>query len=199
MFGTNSFNLVWEKVCAEVMDNQLQKPIGALRLPVPLAEQYRDMRHKKLIDLIDKPQWAGTAPSGEPFAKQAEETLIPDLISIIDVDGDYQFIIFDAKYYNIQLEHNKKLRGQPGIESIAKQYLYQLAYQRFAEAHQINAVRNCFLMPTDSAEVVEKGTVSLSMLSNLGLQDIQVRLLPAETVYRHYLENTKMDIRILNL
>ena len=38
MFGTNSFNLVWEKVCAEVMDNQLQKPIGGLRLPVPLAE-----------------------------------------------------------------------------------------------------------------------------------------------------------------
>ena len=107
--------------------------------------------------------------------------------------------IFDAKYYNIQLEHNKRLRGQPGIESITKQYLYQLAYQPFAEAHQINTVRNCFLMPTDSAEVVEKGTVSLSMLSNLGLQDIQVRLLPAETVYRHYLENTKMDIRILNL
>lgn len=199
MFGTNSFSLVWEKVCAEVMDNQLQKPIGGLRLPVPLAEQYRDIRHKKLIDLIDKPQWAGTAPSGEPFVKQAEDTLIPDLISIVNVDGNYQFIIFDAKYYNIQLEHNKRLRGQPGIESITKQYLYQLAYQPFAEAHQINTVRNCFLMPTDSAEVVEKGTVSLSMLSNLGLQDIQVRLLPAETVYRHYLENTKMDIRILNL
>ena len=75
-------NLVWEKVCAEVMDNQLQKPIGGLRLPVPLAEQYRDMRHKKLIDLIDKPQWSGSAPNGEPFVKQAEDTLIPDLISI---------------------------------------------------------------------------------------------------------------------
>ena len=199
MFGTNSFNLVWEKVCAEVMDNQLQKPIGGLRLPVPLAEQYRDIRHKKLIDLIDKPQWAGTAPSGEPFVKQAEDTLIPDLISIVNVDGNYQFIIFDAKYYNIQLEHNKKLRGQPGIESITNQSLYQLAYQPFAEVHQINTVRNCFLMPTDSAEVVEKGTVSLAMLSNMGLQDIQIRLLPTETVYRHYLENTKMDIRILNL
>ncbi len=34
------------------MDNQLQKPIGGLRLPVPLAEQYRDIRHKKLIDLM---------------------------------------------------------------------------------------------------------------------------------------------------
>lgn len=89
MFGTNSFNLVWEKVCAEVMDNQLQKPIGGLRLPMPLAEQYRDMRHKKLIDLIDKPQWSGTAPNSELFVKQAEDTLIPDLISIVNVDGNY--------------------------------------------------------------------------------------------------------------
>lgn len=199
MFGTNSFNLVWEKVCAEVMDNQLQKPIGGLRLPVPLAEQYRDMRHKKLIDLIDKPQWSGTAPNSELFVKQAEDTLIPDLISIVNVDGNYQFVIFDAKYYNIQLEHNKKLRGQPGIESITKQYLYQLAYQPFVEAHQIGAVRNCFLMPTSSAEIVEKGTASLSMLSELGLQDIQVRLLPAEMMYRHYIDNTKLDLQLLNL
>jgi len=199
MFGTNSFNLVWEKVCAEVMDNQLQMPIGGLRLPVPLAEQYRTIRHKKLIDLIDKPQWSGTAPNGTPFVKEATDTLIPDLISIVNVDGDYRFIIFDAKYYNIQMEHNKKLRGQPGIESITKQYLYQLAYQPFVEAHQIGTVRNCFLMPTAEEHIIEKGTASLAMLSNLGLQDIQVRLLPAQTMYRHYLENTKIDIKKLNL
>lgn len=199
MFGTNSFNLVWEKICAEVMDNQLQKPIGGLRLPVPLAEQYRDMRNKKLIELIEKPQWSGTSPSGEPFAKQAEDTLIPDLISIVNVNGACQFIIFDAKYYSIQLEYNKKLRGQPGIESITKQYLYQLAYQPFVEAHQIGTVRNCFLMPTASEDIIPIGTVSLAMLSNLGLQDIQVRLLPAQLMYQHYIENTKMDIQILNL
>ena len=199
MFGTNGFNLVWEKVCAEVMDNQLQKPIGGLRLPIPLTEQYRDMRHKKLIDLIDKPQWSGTAPNGEPFVKQAEDTLIPDLISIVNVDGDYQFIIFDAKYYNIQLEHNKKLRGQPGIESISKQYLYQLAYQPFVEAHQISTVRNCFLIPTASSDVIEKGVVSLCMLQNLGLQNIQIRLLPASTMYKHYIDNTKFNLQSLNL
>ena len=199
MFDTNSFNLVWEKVCAEVMDNQLQKPIGGLRLPVPLATQYRDLRHKKLIDLIDKPQWSGTTPTGECFVKQTEDTLIPDLVSIVKIDGEYQFIIFDAKYYNIQLEHNKKLRGQPGIESITKQYLYQLAFRPFVEAHQISTVRNCFLMPTASKEIIEKGAVSLAMLSKLGLQDIQVRLLPAETMYRHYIDNAKMDICILNL
>lgn len=54
-------------------------------------------------------------------------------------------------------------------------------------------------MPTASTEIIEKGTVSLAMLSKLGLQDIQVRLLPAETMYRHYIENTKIDIQELHL
>ena len=199
MFGTNSFNLVWEKVCAEVMDNQLQKPIGGLRLPVPLAEKYRDIRHKKLIDLIDKPQWVGTSAGKGPFVKQAEDTLIPDLISIVNVGGDYQFIIFDAKYYNIQLEHNKKLRGQPGIESVTKQYLYQLAYREFVESHNIKTVKNCFLFPTAGKRIVHKGFVSLAMMSELKLESIQIYLLPATAMYKHYLENTKLNMVELKL
>ena len=50
-----------------------------------------------------------------------------------------------------------------------------------------------------AAEIIKKGTASLAMLSNLGLQDIQVRLLSAEMMYRHYLDNTKIDIQSLNL
>lgn len=199
MFGTNSFNLVWEKVCAEVLDNQLQKSIGGLQLPVALVEPYCKMRQKKLLELIDKPQWIGNVSGNETFVKTAEDTLIPDLVSIIAVDGEYQFIIFDAKYYNLQLEKAKKLSSQPGIESITKQYLYQLAFKPFVEAHQINTVKNCFLMPTASDEIVAKGSVSLKMLKALGLEDIQIRLLPAEIMYRHYLENTKLDVRMLKL
>lgn len=199
MFGTNSFNLVWEKVCAEVLDNQLYKPIGSLRLPVPLVEEYINARNKKLIELIDKPQWKGSTTSGEVFVKQADDTLIPDIISIVEVVGDYQFIIFDAKYYNLQFEHNKKLRGQPGVESITKQYLYQLAYQHFVEQHQIKNIKNCFLMPTASEVVISKGTASLAMLNNLGLQDIQIRLLPARLAYEHYIADTKIDIQMFKL
>ncbi|MFR8873447.1 MAG: LlaJI family restriction endonuclease [Oscillospiraceae bacterium] len=199
MFGTNSFNLVWERVCADVLDNQLQKPIGGLRLPVPLAEQYRAKRHKKLIELIDKPVWIGEDPDKGAFSKTAEDTLIPDLVTIVNIDGEYQFIIFDAKYYNLQLEPNKKLRGQPGIESITKQYLYQLAYKPFVDAHGITNVKNCFLMPTAGDTVIVKGKVSLAMLSNLNLQDIQIRLVPAKLMYRHYLENTKLDVGALRL
>ena len=92
------------------------------------------------------------------------------------------------------MEYNKKLRGQPGIESVTKQYLYQLAYQPFVKAHEITTVKNCFLMPTASSDIINKGTVSLAMLSELGLQNIQVRLLPAEKMYTHYLKNTKLPI-----
>ena len=38
LFGTNCFNLVWEKICADIMDNQLDVPLGALKLPVPLKD-----------------------------------------------------------------------------------------------------------------------------------------------------------------
>lgn len=40
LFGTNSFNLVWEKVCSDIMDNQLNIPLGALNLPIPLKDGY---------------------------------------------------------------------------------------------------------------------------------------------------------------
>lgn len=58
MFGTNSFNLVWESVCADIMNNQLDKPLGTLSLPVPLKPEYD--KSKKLIDIIEKPLWTLT-------------------------------------------------------------------------------------------------------------------------------------------
>lgn len=197
MFGTNSFNLVWEKVCAEVMDNQLQKPLGVLKLPVGLSEDYN--KKDLLISLIEKPTWFGNKADGGGFLRLAPDTLIPDLISIVGKEGEYQFIIFDAKYYNIQLEEDRPLKGHPGIESVTKQYLYQLAYQKFVADHGISRVRNCFLMPTDGEEIIDKGYVAMEMLHSLGLENIQVRLLPATKIYSLYTQNKKMDISLLNL
>jgi len=186
MFGTNSFNLVWESVCADVMDNQLDTRLGALRLPVALKPEYDS--NTKLIDLIEKPFWSVTG-------KTANDTLIPDLVSIT---GE-QFIIFDAKYYNAQLEPGVAPKGQPGIESVTKQYLYQLAYQRFIVDHNFKDVKNCFLMPAENKEVENRGEASMEMLSGLGLQSIKVRFVPATIVYEYYLSGRKLDIRILGL
>ena len=190
LFGTNSFNLVWENVCADIMDNQLNKALGTIKLPIPLKPIYD--RNTKLIELIEKPLWTATG-------MHARDTLIPDLVTINNSVQGCDFIIFDAKYYNATLEMGIQPKGQPGIESITKQYLYQLAYQKFIKEHMISKVHNCFLMPTDGGTVVGKGEVSMNMFKELGLQNIKVRLLPARLAYQHYLEGGKMDINKLDL
>lgn len=186
MFGTNSFNLVWEKVCADIMDNQLNIPIGQLNMPQPLHDGYD--KWTKLVDLIEKPLWTITKET-------AANTFIPDLIGI---KGD-QFIIFDAKYYNALLEPGKPPKAQPGIESVAKQYLYQLAYQQFITDHGFRTVKNCFLMPTEKQEIEDKGEVSMKMFERFGLENNKVRLLPVGEAYECYLSGRKMDIEELRL
>ena len=190
MFGTNSFNLVWERICADAMDNQLQKSLGSLSLPISLKSGYSSKM--LLIDLIEKPLWS--VPN-----KIASSTLIPDLVSIVKDKGEYKFIIFDAKYYNVRLEPGKPPKAQPGIESVTKQYLYQLAYMNFINDHNITIIRNCFLMPAEADEIIDKGTVSMDMLDRLGLEKIQARCVPAKLMYSHYLEGSKIDISLLKL
>lgn len=197
MYGTNSFNLVWEDVCAEVFTNKLHTSLGQLELPVHLVEGYRAI--DKLIDIIEKPIWIGKNADGSLFEKSAKETLIPDIINIWHQGSVYQFVILDAKYYNIQLEEGKKLRGQPGVSDVTKQYLYQLAYRKFLDDHQINNIRNCFLMPTQSSVIVKIGVAKMDMLSSLQLQDIQIRLLPARTMFDYYLSHSTMDMSLLEL
>ena len=194
MYGTTSYHAVWEKVCAEVFDNKLNTTLGQLKMSVPLAEQYKSMQRKTLIEIIEKPIWEGSDTT-----ETAAETLIPDLISIPKTNGVDSFIIFDAKYYNIQLEKGKRLRGNPGVGDVTKQYLYQLAYREFIKAHNIAVVKNCFLMPTEKDEIVKKGTAKMPMLEALGLENIQIRLIPTKILYDYYLAQKKMDIGLLEL
>ena len=145
-----------------------------------------------MTDIIEKPLWTVTG-------KTATDTLIPDIVTISMVNGDWHFIIFDAKYYNAKLEHGNAPKGQPGIESVTKQYLYQLAYQEFIGEHKFSVVKNCFLMPTEEKDAVDKESVSLQMLSKLGLESIKVRFLPATMAYENYLSGRKFDLSLLKL
>lgn len=187
LFGTNSFNMVWERVCSGILDNQLYKPLSELKLPVPVQKDSAEA-NTKLIELIEKPKWSITGNL------EAKDTLIPDLITIT---GD-KFIIFDAKYYTPVLESGKQPEHQPGIESVTKQYLYQLAYKDFI-SKQGFAVKNCFLMPTSQQKVQNMGTVTMKMFTDLNLQDIEVRYIPARMAYEHYLAGKKIELSILDL
>lgn len=195
MFGTTAYYRVWEKACAAVFDNKLNTALGRLKMSVPLAGEFKSRSREKLINIIEKPKWKGV----DMEEKDAADTLIPDLISIPQIEGADCFLIFDAKYYNIQLERGKPLRNHPGIEDVTKQYLYQLAYRDFIKAHHITKVKNCFLMPAEKDEIIKKGTVRMPMLEALGLENIQIRLIPAALLYDCYLRQEKIDIGLLEL
>lgn len=193
LFGTTSFNLVWERVCADVFDNKLHIQLGKLHLPLQLNECYK--KTAELIDIIDKPQWFGRKTDGQLFKKESQETLRPDLIGLYNVEGKSVFVIFDAKYYCIQLEENKVLRGQPGVGDVTKQYLYQLAYKKFIEEHGIHSVKNCFLMPTEKENVIDLGYARLPMLEDLNLENISIRMMPARYMFQCYLGNKHLTFK----
>lgn len=203
MYGSNSFNLVWETVCAEVMNDRLHTQIRNLEIDNVVIPDGADYKlTDELISVIEKPKWYGRTKDGTEFVKEADKSLTPDLITIHRNGVECDFFIFDAKYYNIQLEANKTLSGQPGVGDVTKQYLYQLAYRKFVEANQINKVRNCFLMPTeDDGEegVIKKGIVRMDMLGELDLEPIQIRQLSAKRMYAFYLAKRKFDIGSLEL
>ena len=186
MFGTNNFNHVWESVCADILDNKLSSKLCTLKLPVKLSSEYDG--ESKLIEIIEKPMWTA---SGET----AKDTLVPDLITISGQD----FLIFDAKYYNAILIEGKQPKNQPGIESITKQYLYQLSYQKFIKDHNFSTVKNCFLLPVEGTEFINKGEVKLKMLEAIGLENIKVRQVPATVAYGCYLSGKTMCIQDLAL
>ena len=192
MFGTTAFHAVWEKACAAVFGNKLGVAIGQLQMKEPLATGYN--KKAKLIDLVEKPKWCG-----DDFVHETKDTLIPDLITINEYDGQDWFIIFDAKYYLIQLEKGRTLRGNPGVGDVVKQYMYQLAYRKFLSDHHITIVKNCFLMPTEGKDIINKGKAKLDMLSGLGLEDIQIRLIPADMLFNCYLNRKKIPIERLEL
>ena len=149
--------------------------------------------NKTLLQYIDKPIWKGYSWD-ERNKKVAKDTLIPDLISIDKSKSAFR--IYDAKYYNVQMEEHKELSGQPGIESITKQYLYQLAYQKIIDHYRITTITNAFLFPTEQEEVENRGIVTLPMMEaitvgeNKKLSPIQVVFLPAKKVFDCYLSNT---------
>lgn len=178
--GTNSFNLVWEDVCSKVMGDCIDKPIKDLGLKY--SENTKDSA--LVSDIIEKPKWKHN-DSGNIY--KAKGTLIPDIITI----KDNKLSIYDAKYYRIRLDEYGVDR-QPGISDVTKQYLYELAFKRFAEENNLTIDGNAFLMPIDSAFEKKLGVVSMdifNMFGNIKFNDIEVILKPCEEMYDRYLNS----------
>ena len=93
------------------------------------------------------------------------------------------------------------IKGQPKLEEITKQYMYQLNYKKFLKECNFkeDSIRNCFVLPTEKEKIENLGIVTINILENLGLENIQVIQLPAHDMFKLYLEDNKFNINELNL
>ena len=182
--GTTSFNLVWEKVCAVVLENSLDKKLEDLGLNITDND-----KNKTLKEIIPKPEWKA---SNSDIKHQSAKTLIPDLI--VYNKEDRSISIYDAKYYNIIFTEDE-LRGYPGVQDISKQYLYELAYSNLRKENKLEIKENAFIMPTDKKMENENtifeeiGEVEFGIFENMDFKPIKVKLASATKMYEKYLEN----------
>lgn len=174
LYGTSTYHVIWEEMCRKVFNDKLNTTV-----------EFKG-RKSRLIDIIEKPIWYYM----DKHPNEADATFIPDIVTFYH----NQFIILDAKYYNLKFGKNL-LSGQPGLESITKQYLYELAFKEFRDEHNFSGVKNAFLFPKYDGEIENIGHVELKILNDLA--DIQVIMLPADMINQCYLDNKKISIENL--
>lgn len=191
-YGTTTMNLIWEAACGEVLGNQLQLKFTEKNFPELSSKKINSFsaKGKTLLQMIDRPEWV----SNGFLHGIKKDTLIPDCIRIRNDQNDQLiFCIYDAKYYNVVFNSNT-VSGQPGIESVTKQYLYHMAYYKLLEYFEINNVQNIFLFPSESASRW-LGHVTLPLLKNVTGTDILALALDATKVFQYYLDDKELPIK----
>lgn len=201
--GTCSFNMIWEEVCQKVFKNQwetigkedlIKKPQWNYR--VFFGKDDKETPHESVDD--------GQIETAEGITKEAQGTLKPDIVTVYKD----KLIILDAKYYFPEYTE-AKISGQPGISDVTKQYLYQVALQKYADDYKPKSLKNrynAFLMPIDEQPedgfIRRRGKVSMKMMKNLhhsksqdqdSLSPIYIFEINAEKAYDIYLNKSKIS------
>ena len=149
LFGTNAFNLVWEKVCAELFENMYSKKWTIERLSEKglIAKDYvtNENKKKSISDYLEIPEWHLENSFSQPTEYVGD--LIPDMVTLRYRDsGNTAMYILDGKYYLLKNSANR-LEGNPGIQDVVKQYVYNSALKSFIDNFKIGEIANIFLIP----------------------------------------------------
>lgn len=195
--GTTSFFHLWEEACRVAFGDMLNARLG--KLDFPFRGGWVERKRDTLLGIIESPKWERRQDDDyvecDPVA-----TLRPDTISFaVDEGGRRAFCIYDAKYYVPNV--GGKMKSQPGLESVTKQFLYQSAYRDFVLDHKFDYVVNAFLVPLASDELRELARVSFPKVmgeveppfSNY----IHMWALPAGEVFDAYLRGERIDGDVL--
>lgn len=100
IYGTTSFNLIWEHICGYIFDNEYDNYKGTIPIP----------------------KWK--AINGN-YVQNNKNALNPDIIR----KYNNIIMIIDAKYYSIKLTTDV-VEGNPGTYDIIKQYSYEKAIKK---------------------------------------------------------------------
>ena len=204
LIGTRSYNLIWEEVCAKVFESQKgdkdRRPtIDEIepRIDYSLINIQFDKKPPTLVELIKHPIWKKYKKGSKGIP--AKQTFTPDFLRFEpnSTEESYTFYILDAKYY-CPVWTDKSIIKQPGVEDVAKQYLYYLAYRDILEQYNVTEVKNYFIMPKRKSDPQTPGFVKLDILKKLGLGVVEVRMLDPILLYEKYLNNQHIDLSDLH-
>lgn len=201
LYGTNAFNLVWEKACAQVFENVYDEKLTVKKLLenglISNECVNGENAKKKIKDYIEKPVWK---VGGSEVLYDGD--LIPDIVSLRkSQSGNSTLYILDGKYYLLKTQ-NGKLSGNPGIQDVVKQFVYNSALRSFINDFKIGEIANCFLIPAlesesecetkDEQEQINFGSVSYWTAQLVGFKEIpeiQVIKLNPKEIWSAYLGN----------
>lgn len=208
LYGTNSFNLVWEKACGDIFESIRDKTFRELRITYPGIFNKDKISNPNYDETLDNPgkEYLGDSRQFKDLIEQikwtfnnraikAAETLEPDIISI----HGKRFFILDAKYYFIRVD-DSGIHQQPGIQDVVKQFAYHRAFSDFIREYKLISVNNAFLIPKKASDTNTKpfhivGTAELELMQNYAfktLAPIQIVELTPSFVYENYLKSKKV-------
>lgn len=197
VYGTVSFNLVWEKACANALGNVLESKCRDLGMTLQGRYAEKNMPNLSLKEIIDRPK---VVPINKGIGKDYDcdsNLLKPDIITLTKgVNAKWRMDIYDAKYYLAAVDEDGTAHNLPGIGDITKEFLYELAYKEFREAHSIKMGQNAFVFPTEGEQqaLAPKGEIRMKMFQYYEpeLQPITLLFADASKVFECYVKGTRL-------
>lgn len=192
LYGSTSFNLIWQNVCSEVFGDVINTRL--VDLPLGIKEPYTKLSYKTMKEIMPHPLWTVTDNNGEYHSTFGKGTLESDIIVLNSKKDFWQLVVYDAKYYLLDMNSDGFLSGNPGVGDVTKQYLYALFYKKFAVQNGIKELCNAFLFPAEKlacgAEKV--GKVTFSIFDDLKLDPVVLYKIDAVNLFDLYLHGRKM-------
>ena len=131
--------------------------------------------------------------------KGKKNTNAEDESLLDETDDDYVGVLDD---YSDLMYLFRSIRKNPGVEDVAKQYLYYLAYKYFLDDIKIpfSDVKNYFLMPKETGIIEDVGYVELELWNSVPSMPrlVRVKKLPADLMYEKYINDETLPLTDLD-